>query len=250
MGVKGGSWLWSDDPESRLSRERWLSRRASQLANAQAEAYIKSRSTVAKTTRPGSPKTNPLLTPRWQQAPGGRDAPDYLKYGFASGNTAKPGDPILPLDKKSEYRSKMFDKAEASAQSRSRLRAAAEARQASGMHRSGSPERASLAELISGRFNSKRGVRTLPYRPATPMSGNVPNPPKPSSGASPRIAGRAASTILKGTGALGALPAIIHLARGGSLSSLAGPLPGASDPVVTYKDKRTGKTFKLGGGWV
>lgn len=67
--------------------------------------------------------------------------------------------------------------------------------------------------------------QTLPYRPATPESGRVPTPPRPSSGVSPRIAGKAASAILKGTGALSALPAIVHLARGKSLGSMAGPIP-------------------------
>jgi len=45
--------------------------------------------------------------------------------------------------------------------------------------------------------------------------------PKPK----PRIAGMAASSIMRGTGALGAVPTIFHLARGNSLGSLAGPLP-------------------------
>lgn len=236
MGVLGGSWNWRDDPESRISRETWLIRRAKQIAHGQAEQQIKAKSTVAKTTRPGSPRTPSLLTPRWQQAPGGRDAPDYLKYGFASGNTAKPGDPILPLDSKSGYRSKMFDKAEASAQSRSRLRAAAEARQASGMHRSGSPERAALGELNSGRFNPKRGVRTLPYQTATPMSGNIPTPPRPSSGVAPRIAGKAASTILKGTGALGVV--------GGAIGFIAG----MNDPAEAL-GATVDRAGSSGGGW-
>lgn len=74
-------------------------------------------------------------------------------------------------------------------------------------------------------YHNVRPAQTLPYRPATARSGKVPVPPRPSSGVTPRIAGTAASAILKGTGALGALPAIVHLARGGSLGSLAGPLP-------------------------
>jgi len=51
-------------------------------------------------------------------------------------------------------------------------------------------------------------------------------------------------------GIIGAVPSIIHLARGGSLGSLAGRSPlSDNDPVITYRDKRTGKTFKMGGGW-
>lgn len=74
-------------------------------------------------------------------------------------------------------------------------------------------------------YHNVKPAQTLPYKPATAKSGRVPTPPRPSSGVSPRIAGMAASTILKGTGALSALPAVVHLARGKSLGSMAGPIP-------------------------
>ena len=49
---------------------------------------------------------------------------------------------------------------------------------------------------------------------------------------------------------MSALPAIVHLARGGSLGSMVPQQPGKGvGPVVTYRDKKTGKTFKLGGSW-
>lgn len=99
-------------------------------------------------------------------------------------------------------------------------------------------------------YHNVKPAQTLPYRPATARSGRVPTPPRPSSGVAPRIAGTAASAILKGTGAMSALPAIVHLARGGSLGSMVPQQPGNGvGPVVTYRDKKTGKTFKLGGSW-
>lgn len=113
------------------------------------------------------------------------------------------------------------------------------------MHEFNSPER-----VFRSAYHSVKPNPSLPYKPATPSSGRIPKPQRPSSGAAPRIAGAGAAAILKGTGALGALPAIIHLARGGSLGSLAGRSPlSDNDPVITYLDKRTGKTFKMGGGW-
>jgi hypothetical protein len=74
-------------------------------------------------------------------------------------------------------------------------------------------------------YHNVKPAQTLPYKPATAKSGRVPTPPRPSSGVSPRIAGMGAAAILKGTGALSALPAVVHLARGKSLGSMAGPIP-------------------------
>lgn len=88
------------------------------------------------------------------------------------------------------------------------------------MHEFNSPER-----VFRSAYHSVKPNQSVPYKPATPSSGRVPTPPRPSSGVTPRIAGAGAAAILKGTGALGALPAIVHLARGGSIGSLAGPLP-------------------------
>jgi len=87
--------------------------------------------------------------------------------------------------------------------------------------------RSSLEESRGTHFDSDRGKNTLPYRPAVGARSR-PAVPKPSGVTSPpRIAGRLASSILKGTGALGFLPGILHLARGGSLMDLAPPAPGS-----------------------
>lgn len=85
--------------------------------------------------------------------------------------------------------------------------------------------RAAAAETRSTKFDPDRGKNTIPYRPAVGAKSRPPTPPRPSSGRAPRIAGMAASSILRGTGALGAIPSIIHLTRGNSLGSLVGPLP-------------------------
>jgi hypothetical protein len=75
-------------------------------------------------------------------------------------------------------------------------------------------------------YHNVKPAQTLPYKPATPTSGKIPVPPRPSSSrVSPRIAGVSAAAILKGTGAMSALPAVVHLARGNSVGSLAGPVP-------------------------
>jgi hypothetical protein len=54
-----------------------------------------------------------------------------------------------------------------------------------------------------------------------------------------------------GLGAVGMAPSIVRLARGASLGSLAGPPPGTrpQDIVYTMRDKKTGKTYKIGGSW-
>lgn len=88
------------------------------------------------------------------------------------------------------------------------------------MHEFNSPER-----VFRSAYHSVKPAPTLPYKPATPSSGRFPVPPKPQPRVSPRIAGVSAAAILKGTGAMGALPAVVHLARGNSVGSLAGPLP-------------------------
>jgi len=86
--------------------------------------------------------------------------------------------------------------------------------------------RSSLEESRGTHFDSDRGKNTLPYRPAIGTKSR-PAVPKPSGTTSPpRIAGRLASSILKGTGALGFLPGILHLARGGSIMDLVPPAPG------------------------
>lgn len=59
---------------------------------------------------------------------------------------------------------------------------------------------------------------------------------------------------LMGLGAVGMAPSIIRLARGASLGSLAGPVPqqfskGTLGPTYTVRDKKTGKTYKMGGSW-
>lgn len=128
---------------------------------------------------------------------------------------------------------------------RSEMRPMYQFEQAASMHDKGHVNRA-----FSKYSSNVKPNPSLPYRPATPRSGRVPTPPRPSSGVAPRIAGTAASAILRGTGAMSALPAIVHLARGGSLGSMVPRMPGEGvGPVVTYRDKKTGKTFKLGGSW-
>lgn len=87
--------------------------------------------------------------------------------------------------------------------------------------------RSDAAESKSTHFDQNRGKNTLPYptaigaksRTVVPKTSGAPSPP--------RIAGRLASSILKGTGALGLLPGILHLARGGSLMDLVPPAPGS-----------------------
>jgi hypothetical protein len=157
--------------------------------------------------------------------------------------------PQIKLDSKSLSRSEMFARQgfEIAARGRENYAEGAErtgsrnrgltrqwhsANAARMMHEFNSPER-----VFRSAYHFVKPNPTLPYKPATTRSGRVPTPPRPSSGASPRIAGTAAAAILKGTGALGALPAIIHLARGRSLGSLAGPLPpqfGGYDPSRGY----------------
>ena len=89
------------------------------------------------------------------------------------------------------------------------------------MHEFMSPER-----VFRSAYHSVKPNQTLPYKPATPKSGSTPKVPRPSSGVSPKIAGAGAAAILKGTGALGFLPGILHLARGGSIMDLVPPAPG------------------------
>ncbi len=86
--------------------------------------------------------------------------------------------------------------------------------------------------------------KSLPYKPATAKSGRVPTPPRPSSGVSPRIAGMGAAAILKGTGALSALPAIVHLARGKSLGSMAGPIPSHILPKKVQRSIRRAESVR------
>jgi len=74
--------------------------------------------------------------------------------------------------------------------------------------------RALAADSRSTGFDPDRGKNTVPYRPAIGAMSRPPVPPSPSSGASPRIAGKAASSILRGTGALGVVGGVVGLALG------------------------------------
>lgn len=69
--------------------------------------------------------------------------------------------------------------------------------------------------------------------------------------------GKSMGLLGMGLGAVGMVPDIVRLGRGASLGSLVGPAPtpsdfsGASNPnlVYTIRDKKTRKTYKMGGGW-
>lgn len=200
----------------------------------------------SRTVFPHSPPSPVEVTPDWQY-------PNPLRPRVA-GNA--PGLPAL--DPKSERRARMFRKARKSQDARLPMwtetnnpeldsprthgveRGIDALREAEQMHtdsrsirmkrliaagRRSDNARSMQSEFRSTEFDPDRGKNTIPYRPAVGAKSRPTTPPSPSSGVAPRIAGTAASAILKGTGALGALPAIIHLARGGSVGSLAGPLP-------------------------
>ena len=169
--------------------------------------------------------------------------------------------PQIKLDAKSLRRAQMFNSQGAeiafrasenepemergSSRDRGMVRQYYDSHAAREMHQFSSPER-----VFRSAYHLVKPNMGLPYKPATPSSGRVPTPQRPSSGVTPRIAGAGAAAILKGTGAMSALPAIVHLARGGSLGSMVPQQPGKGvGPVVTYRDKKTGKTFKLGGSW-
>lgn len=94
------------------------------------------------------------------------------------------------------------------------------------MHEFMSPER-----VFRSAYHSVKPNQTLPYRPASvkPSRAQVPLPTGPR--VTPRIAGVSAASILKGTGALGLLPGILYLSRGGTIGGLAGPLPPRNNEV-------------------
>lgn len=188
------------------------------------------------TTRPAF--TDDFMEVLWNNKKAAREHPRAKTRLVQTSRPKAKLSPQLPLDSKSLARSRMFADQLASVSQRGAaneregnfpksgsrntglVRQWHDANAARQMHVFNSPER-----VFRSAYHSVKPSQQLPYKPATPRSGLVPKPTRPSSGVSPKIAGVRASAIMKGTGALGAIPAVVHLLRGGSLGSLAGHLP-------------------------
>lgn len=212
-----GSWYFRDDPTSKESQLRQVRSRAETLAKERVAESIKSRSAVAQTRTPEMGRSPMWATPRWQRPSVGVDSPDPARFGGGSAN--RPG--LIKIDSKATRRQAMFERAKEMVRT-GRSRAMAE--HAKQMHTPGSPHRDALDATRSGSLDPKRGMKTMPYAPSKPGSRTA-SPPKPSSGAFPKVSGVSASTLLRGTGTvMSVLPAVVSALRGKNPID-AGPAP-------------------------